>query len=883
MENRLPLRDTPRLFPLVPSDTDYDEDSRYSRSEGSVTFVADNIQPIQENVFATPPSSPRPSNVFATPVHSRCPSPVDLNRGDLGESTLAPSTYSIRRDSSFSSRRSRSPFRAVSGGYPPQHRVSSSLAPSIISNSSGHATGSGLYRSNTVATNTTNSTNSSTLYSIPSQLSQLSSPPSPLPSIAPVRPRFDYGGHQQSIYPLSVHSNSDISEPDPFGDGFEIPVGDGFAPHHQIQPPSIASTEPPPYSMYPDQLPSKPEERGIVADFRSNSDSGFSMGEDAEGHRDTRMVIPPLVVGADAGQVVGANGRGSRHPDDRSGAAKEWKEKRWLGIKARIVVLGLGIGLLVLLAVGLGVGLGMGLRKSSSTSVTVADMPPSSEETGPPISDPDNTFPDIKTGMAVLRPLMLSEISSNCPLQLQDRSSPMFFELGSTLLWSCQNSLDKPLVWRFDHFPPESSGVKMSSFPSHPEFLMGAEYGEGSWGGYMLSSLEGIIRFDDDWDVVVKDDNGQEEHSAEPGWRDGAQNPLFWHVPLAYYNSSTNNKRLNLRSNNSTPVGKFANYRFGILYDKTVVLKQNSIDQTLSLLKNTRGPPKFANGTALGEGDIVWKCVWEKTLLDVEISINQPSLARHPTGFGGDSGPPSHRGGDASLGDGQGGGRGDGRGDSRGSRDGFSDERGKTLSGSPPPPGGPPPQNSFNVGNGGQIEPPVTALAIPTPTGLNDSAGTDGAYEFSDIPTTGKIKRGETTLPYPLKITIEETRPSPKRLRRVMGMDLTDADPRGSGKPGDVKCTQMVVTRLGGLKQFMDANGEGCRRDGSGIPYLESVHVGGHRDPRRKYVGAPMKWLRGRGLLALANVFFTRSITRLVDPTPDQSTELPMEISCIMI
>ncbi|KAG0638546.1 hypothetical protein HOY80DRAFT_887771 [Tuber brumale] len=561
--------------------------------------------------------------------------------------------------------------------------------------------------------------------------------------------------------------------------------------------------------MYPDQPPPKPEERGIAADVQSNPDSGFSIGEDADDRSESRMVILAPV----GGQAVGVNGGGPDNLDDGSGAAKEWKEKRWLGIKARVIILGFGIGLMVLLAVGLGVGLGVGLRKSSSTSVpvtsisfptTVAEMPPSSEETGPPISDPYNIFPDIETGMAVLKPLVLSEISSDCALERQDRSSPGYFDMGSGLLWSCQNSPDKPLVWKFDHFPPNPSRINMSTFPSHPEFLMGAEYDEGSWGGYMLSSLEGMIKFGDGWDMVVKDDNSQEEYSAKPGWRDGAQNPLFWHIPLAYYNTSTTiNKPLKLRSNNSTPVGKFANYKFGILYNKTVVLKQNTIDQTLAVHKSTGGPPKFANGTALGESEIVWKCVWEKTLLDVEISINQPSLARRPTGSGGDRGPPSNRDGDGGLGYG------------RGSGGGFSDDRGGPLSGSPSgvppgPPGGPSPQNSFNTGNSGQFEPPATALAIPTPTGLNDSVdSTDGAYKFSDIPIAGKIKRGESPSPYPLKITIQETRPSPKRLRRVIGMDLTDADPRGDGKPGDVKCTRMVVTRFGGLKEVIDPNGEG--------------------------------------------------------------------------
>jgi len=116
--------------------------------------------------------------------------------------------------------------------------------------------------------------------------------------------------------------------------------------------------------MYPDQPPLKPEERGIAADVQSNPDSGFSVGED---RRDSRVGILPSAGGAGAGQAIGVNGGGPDNLDDGSGAAKEWKEKRWLGVKARVIILGLGIGLVLLLAVGLGVGLGMGLRKSSTS------------------------------------------------------------------------------------------------------------------------------------------------------------------------------------------------------------------------------------------------------------------------------------------------------------------------------------------------------------------------------------------------------------------------------------------------------------------------------------------------------------------------------------
>jgi hypothetical protein len=52
--------------------------------------------------------------------------------------------------------------------------------------------------------------------------------------------------------------------------------------------------------------------------------------------------------------------------DDASGAGKEWKDKTWSGLKARIIIVGLVIGLLFV--VGLSVGLGMGLGRAASSS-----------------------------------------------------------------------------------------------------------------------------------------------------------------------------------------------------------------------------------------------------------------------------------------------------------------------------------------------------------------------------------------------------------------------------------------------------------------------------------------------------------------------------------
>lgn len=166
---------------------------------------------------------------------------------------------------------------------------------------------------------------------------------------------------------------------DPFADDFMIPVADGFALHHQIPPPalvfpsgsSVGSIEPPPYTRYPEQP--KPEEPGATLIQQvSNGDSGIDVGQDAEeGRRGSRHGgLAPVVGGveliAGAGRIGGRGGGGGEPDDDGSGARKEWNERRWMGFKLKVVILGLAIGLLVLLAVGLGAGLGVGLNHGAS-------------------------------------------------------------------------------------------------------------------------------------------------------------------------------------------------------------------------------------------------------------------------------------------------------------------------------------------------------------------------------------------------------------------------------------------------------------------------------------------------------------------------------------
>lgn len=193
--------------------------------------------------------------------------------------------------------------------------------------------------------------------------------------MAPVRPQFDYGGHQQT---LSING-SEVDEPDPFGDGFEIPVGDGFRPHthrqiHNItqRPPTSSAVShngsfgslPPPYTEYTLTASPKPEDDEIdlnvvVNPVVTNSDPGISMGDGDVRRRSRRNPGVALAAVVGVGHTGGADGG-----EDTSGATKEWREKRIFGSRLWLIVLSGAVALLVGIAVGLGVGLGIGAAKS---------------------------------------------------------------------------------------------------------------------------------------------------------------------------------------------------------------------------------------------------------------------------------------------------------------------------------------------------------------------------------------------------------------------------------------------------------------------------------------------------------------------------------------
>lgn len=86
---------------------------------------------------------------------------------------------------------------------------------------------------------------------------------------------------------------------------------------------------------------------------------------------------------------------------------------------------------------------------------------------------------------------------------------------------------------------------------------------------------------------------------------------------------------------------------------------------------------------------------------------------------------------------------------------------------------------------------------------------------------------------YPLRIAIQESRPTNKRIRQLLGIDLTDPDPYGQADLGAVRCMQFTVTAGGGLTPFLDrASGEGyvvLKEQGS-VPVMKERSAYADRD-----------------------------------------------------
>jgi hypothetical protein len=833
-----------------------DYDRRYSfastipsQSSGSLSRVApsntireggERSESRGENILSTPPRTPlhEPENIFADPRDDTRPS-SRAESSDFGSEDM---TINQRNSLALSVPRSLSPTISVAdGGWGYRHSLSltRSASPSVSASSIG------LRRSNTAATDATQTTtNSSTLYSIPSHISGLSSHPASIRSIAPVRPRFDYSGHQQTLSmggsELGGSEIGDIGEGDPFIDSYEVPVADGFAPHAQRPPPSSAASDngsfgslPPPYTQYPGFATPKPEDEidlGVsVQPIITVSEVGMGPGPaiqvDDGGRirrrRESRRTMPLMAgtAGVAGMQSMSDHPGGSDPEISPSGAHKEWHQRRILGGRAWVLLLGGLLSLLIGIAVGLGVGLGIGQRNSRNgyvTSQSVIDLPnldpsntsltssfttatkwrPTPEQTAPPKSDPDGKYPDIPVGEALVNPIELKTLDAACAVTRNSVGSPDYFRQGSNGLWSCSLPEGRPMMWDVGEWPASLAHAELSKIHSVPDTLTCAEWENGLWGSYLLSSEEGEYARDKR-NVVFETPTGERVwYAAEHGWREGMVNPSFYRQPLAFRNVTwrydpTTNTHSKRDSNGTTPLTTLS-YNFGILYNKTVILRETTMIET----HNTGGENsnKNGNGSELLPKEKVWMCIWEKTLLEVELMINEPSISALKATA------QSHNPGNDTDSEDE-----DGDGILTTITVGLplttptpSSTASPTADLGAPAPVSPPKPSDGNLhGNLSQIGKHFQ-FGLPGPPGSGAPPGT---------PSTGKRNIQKRATPkgprhFSKKIYMKESRPTPDRLRRVLGIDRTDLDPDGRAVPGNVRCRKMLVMDDGGLVEF---------------------------------------------------------------------------------
>lgn len=196
-------------------------------------------------------------------------------------------------------------------------------------------------------------------------------------------------------------------------------------------------------------------------------------------------------------------------------------------------------------------------------------------------------------------------------------------------------------------------------------------------------------------------------------------------------------------------------------------------------------PQRYGNGTELVAGDKVWMCTWDKTLLEVELMVNEYSMAalqKNPTEHvvgsnDDDEDNVPNSGGSLTT--------------TITVNDISSPLTAKSSASSsspsdrpPRPPGAPSPKPHH-----GRPPPPPPASA--------------GFEEFEFIERL--VKRGGNGSKYhqySRKVIIKEYRPNKNRLRSVLGIDRTDVDPEGRATLGAVHCRKMIVQTDSGLREY---------------------------------------------------------------------------------
>jgi hypothetical protein len=416
--------------------------------------------------------------------------------------------------------------------------------------------------------------------------------------------------------------------------------------------------------------------------------------------------------------------------------------------------------------------------------VSATGVNPLPEETAQPRSDAEIIYPKIPSGTAVLAPLNLKYSNNKCILH-SNQSVPDFFSSGATRLWSCNISKQMPLIWDMLDWPPELIGSEITKLGSVPVPLQSSDYEGAFWGGYIVSSQEG--EFDQLKDIVYVDTNGNPiQYSVSGGFMEGMQGPSFYRQPFSLSNitylgddthpandtHSANNYTAHNNHTTSVPTQTAISYKFGVLYNKTVILRDTNMNNIFNDLLQPGNPSNIpkGSGTKLQGGEIVWMCTWDKTLLEVELMVDQYS---------------------------------------ENATDPVSNSTGKSQgSNSEPQP------STVTVGDlstpfpaPGEISQSSSDSPYPKYVTPTDQNGNEELGYASDYVRRQTLKQVNEPRSYPQKIVIKEYRPNARRLREILGIDLTDSDELSLAGKGKIRCKKMIVRADGGLRKYKSTLG----------------------------------------------------------------------------
>jgi len=321
--------------------------------------------------------------------------------------------------------------------------------------------------------------------------------------------------------------------------------------------------------------------------------------------------------------------------------------------------------------------------------------------------------------------------------------------------------------------------AELSKLGTVPDTIVCAEFEYAKWGGYLITSQEGEFNEERKNTVFVSPNGESIQYAPGGGFREGMQAPAFYNQPLAFMNITWFPDDSVVAKREAGPITTYS-YKFAMLYNKTVILKETTMIETF----NSAGasPQRYGNGTELVAGEKVWMCTWDKTLLEVELMVDEYSRAalekqsrKHALGSSDNDKENGTDNGDTKT--------------------TITITDVLPISSTTVPPSStnerPPRPPGFHHGKPSP-PPPPPPTSTSTPTDPDD-------FVFIER----LVKRGSSKPHrYSRKVIIKEYRPTRDRLRRVLGIDRTDVDRESQAVPGAVHCRKMIVQADRGLREY---------------------------------------------------------------------------------